>query len=66
MNNHHGTIDFTTADLAGGSSVGFYDATPSFESARFQDEYRSFEFEAMTEVPFALSAFISHQHSFDI
>ncbi len=36
------------------------------ESARFVNEYRSFDFDAMAEIPDALDAFIDHQHSFDL
>ncbi|MCH7816409.1 MAG: hypothetical protein IIC60_07555 [Proteobacteria bacterium] len=66
MNNFDGAVDFEAADLATDSITGIYDSAPAFEPARCQDEYPSFEFEAMTEVPHALSAFISHQHTFDL
>jgi len=48
------------------NSFSDYDSAPVPEPERFQDEYRIFEFEAMTEVPVALAAFISHQYSFDL
>jgi len=48
------------------SSFSDYDSAPAAEPERFQDEYRTFEFEAMTEVPTALAAYISHQYSFDL
>ena len=43
-----------------------YDATPAAGPERFGNEYRTFEFEAMTEVPTALAAYVSHQHCFDL
>tara|TARA_B110000858_G_scaffold77483_1_gene89773 strand:+ start:11555 stop:11722 length:168 start_codon:yes stop_codon:yes gene_type:complete len=47
------------------SNFGVYDSAPATEPERFQDEYQTFEFEAMAEVPIALAAFILHQHTFD-
>ena len=43
-----------------------YDAAPAAEPERFGNEYRTFEFEAMTEAPTALAAYVSHQHCFDL
>lgn len=43
-----------------------YDSAPASEPERFQNEYRTFEFEAMTEVPTALAAYVSHQQTFDL
>lgn len=48
------------------NSFSDYDSAPLPEPERFQDEYRTFEFEVMTEVPGALAAFISHQYFFDL
>ena len=48
------------------SNLDDYNSTPAAEPERFQDEYRTFEFEAMLEVPDALAAYVSHQHSFDL
>ena len=33
---------------------------------RFSDEYMPFEFEAMTLVPYALTAFVSHQQTYEL
>lgn len=48
------------------SNFGDYDSAPCSELERFQSEYRTFEFEAMIEVPTALAAYVSHQYSFDL
>ncbi len=48
------------------SSFGVYDSAPAAEPERFQDEYQTFEFEAMAEVPAALAAFALHQHAFSL
>lgn len=48
------------------NSFAEYDSGLTAELERFQDEYRTIEFEAMTEVPVALAAYVSHQHSFDL
>lgn len=58
MDYYDGLVDFSNSDSS----------EPSIDSdaARFRDEYQSFEFEAMALVPYALTAFISHQQSFDL
>lgn len=66
MNNDDREIDFIGDDLASDSRVGIYDSAPASRPARFMDEYISFEFEAMAEVPYALAAFVTHQYKFDI
>ena len=66
MKNYDGPIDFAELDLVDGYSEALRDSAPAFEPAYFRDENESFEFEAMTEVPHALLAFISHQHTFDL
>ena len=45
---------------------GDYDSAQVAEPERFKDGYRTFEFEAMTEVPTALAAYVSHQRIFDL
>ncbi len=45
---------------------GEYDSVPTAESERLPDEYRTFEFEAMTEVPMALAVYVLHQYLFDL
>ncbi|MBL4581952.1 MAG: hypothetical protein JKY29_09055 [Gammaproteobacteria bacterium] len=48
------------------SIFGDYDAAAALESAHFQNGYRTFEFEGMSEVPLALGAYISHPHISDL
>lgn len=55
MKHYDELIDFSETDSS--------DLTPDTGAARFLDEYQSFEFEAMALVPFALTAFVSHQYS---
>ncbi len=66
MNSYQREIDFIEDDLASDSPMGIYDSAPASEPARFMDEYISFEFEAMAEVPYALAAFVTNQYNFDI
>ncbi|PCJ27531.1 MAG: hypothetical protein COA96_03255 [SAR86 cluster bacterium] len=66
MNNYNSTENFTEIEQANDSQTWAYDSAPAFEPARFQDEYESFEFESMAEVPNALAAFVSYQQSFDL
>ncbi len=57
-----GDVDFNDSESAWESSV----LSRMCEPARFLNEYRSFDFEAMSEIPDALDAFIDHQHNFDL
>ena len=66
MTNYDKDFDFTETDSPTSSTYGMYDAVTDFETDRFQDEYKTFEFEVMTEVPTALAAFVSHQQTFDL
>lgn len=66
MSNDDREIDFIGADAASDARVGIYDSLPSAVPAGFMDEYISFEFEAMSEVPYALAAFVTHQYDFDL
>jgi hypothetical protein len=66
MNSKPNVFDLAQFDLPTESTKGMYDSAPGFEPERFQSEYRTFEFEAMTEVPCALAAYVSHQHTFDL
>jgi hypothetical protein len=58
MNHSHELVDFSDSD----SSEPVVDS----DAVRFPDEYLSFEFEAMALVPYALTAFISHQQTYDV
>ncbi len=66
MNIKPNVFDPAQFELPTESTMGMYDSAPAFEPERFQSEYRRFEFEAMTEVPFALAAYVSHQYTFDL
>ena len=66
MNNDDREIGFIGTDPASDTPVGIYDSLPSTGTAGFIDEYISFEFEAMSEVPYALAAFVTHQYDFDL
>ncbi len=66
MNSNSDDFDFADFDTATERAYGVYDSIPGFVPARFQNENRTFEFEAMTEVPGALAAYVSHQHTFDL
>jgi hypothetical protein len=58
MNHYDEVIDFSDSD----SSEPLIDSG----AGRFRDEYLAFEFEAMALVPYALTAFIDHQKSFEL
>jgi hypothetical protein len=66
MNAYINDFDFAEPDLPAGSRFTVYDSATELDSDRFQDEFSTFEFEAMTEVPSALTAFVSHQHTFGL
>ncbi len=64
-----GISEYLNSELATVGSEAAYESTVlarTYESARFLNEYRSFDFDAMSEVPEALDAFVSHQHEFDL
>lgn len=65
MNNDDREIDFIGADLASDSRLEIFDSPPWTEPGGFMDEYLSFEFEAMSEVPYALAAFVTQQYDFN-
>ena len=65
MNNDDRECDFIGADAAGDSGLEIYDSPPLTEPRGFTDEYISFEFEAMLEVPYALAAFVTQQYDFN-
>jgi hypothetical protein len=58
MKHYDELIDFSETDSS--------DLIPDTGAARFLDEYQSYPFEAMSLVPFALTAFVSHQYSDDL
>ena len=58
MNHYDELIDFSDSDSS--------ELPVDSDAARFPGEYQSFEFEAMALVPYALTAFISHQQTFDV
>jgi hypothetical protein len=69
MNSEPGISAYLNSELATVGSEAAYEAAVlarTYEPARFLNEYRSFDFDAMSEVPEALDAFVSHQHDFDL
>jgi hypothetical protein len=58
MNHYDELIDFSETDSS--------DLSLDTGASRFLDEYESYPFEAMALVPFALTAFVSHQYSDDL
>ena len=64
-----GISEYLNSELATVGSEAAYESAVlarTYEPARFLNEYRSFDFDAMSEVPEALDAFVSHQHDFDL
>jgi len=66
MHIYQQATDSSDATMSPDSRAALYDSAPVAEPERMQAQFDSFEFEAMTEVPTALAAYISHQHSFDL
>ncbi len=65
MNNDDRERDFIGADLGSDCGLEIFDSPASAEPGGFMDEYLSFEFEAMSEVPYALAAFVTQQYDFN-
>ena len=66
MNNYGNDLNFTELDLPARATCGVYNAVAEPETEHFQDEYKAFEFEATTEAPSALAAFVFHQQTIDL
>ena len=68
MPGNFGPIDFLDTELADVGSEFSYESSvsaQSYQGTRFLDEYRTIDYDAMSEVPLALEAYISLHHSFD-
>ncbi len=63
------TIDFLDNELVAVGSEFSYEPSVSAQSYRgtqYSDENRSIDYDAMSEVPLALEAYISLHHSIDL
>ena len=60
------SLDVTEIEFATINRIGISDSALTFEESRFTDEYSTSEIEAISEVPEALAAFISHQPTFEL
>ncbi len=69
MPDNIGPIDFLDTELAEVGSEFPYDSSvtaQSYQGTQFLDEYHTIDYDAMSEVPLALEAYISLHHSIDL
>ncbi len=64
-----GSIDFLDTELADVGCESSYESSvsaQSYQATQLLDEYSPIDYDAMSEVPLALEAYISLHHSIDL